>query len=207
MTKQSLSRMIIFMTVFIILSAGIAGCSSPAPPSPAPTASPVPARMLSTIALSEMALQPSDFPGNYSLLEKGDRNVSEMRSWALDHGWKGGYYADYKKNEQNSPSGNIIEQVISVYPAENITLIVPDTVNSWKNWTTEDRNISVEELSLPAIGDSSRALKATDKSDNSRSYMIAFVKYDVYEQFWTNGTAADYETLRQMAGIAAAKIR
>ena len=199
--------MIIFMTVFIILSAGIAGCSSPASSSPAPSVSPVPAQILSTVAPSEMALQPLDFPGNFSLLEKGERTTSEMRDWALDHGWKGGYYTVFEKNERDSPSGTIIEQVISVYPAENITLIVPDTRNSWKNWPAEDRNVTVEELSLPAIGDSSRAMKASDTSDNSQMYMIAFVKYNVYEQLSTNGTATDYETLRQMAGIAAGKIR
>jgi hypothetical protein len=154
-----------------------------------------------------MVLQPSDFPGNFSLLEKAERNVSEMRNWSLDHGWKGGYYADYEKNNQNSPSGTIIEQVISVYPAENITLIVPDTVSTLKNWSAKDRNVSVEELSLPTIGDSSSALKVSDKSDNTQSYLIAFVKYDVYEQLWTNGTATDYETLKQLAGIAAAKIK
>jgi hypothetical protein len=32
------------------------------------------------------------------------------------------------------------------------------------------------------------------------------VKKDVYQDFWTNGTAIDYETARQLAGIAAAKI-
>ncbi|MCX6691948.1 MAG: hypothetical protein NTW33_07835 [Methanoregula sp.] len=190
------------MTILIILSAGIAGCSSPAP-----SASLVPAKNLSTIAPSEMVLQPSDFPVNVTLLEKGERNVSEMRNWALDHGWKGGYYADYEKNNLNSPTGTIIEQVISVYPAENITLIVPDTVNIWKNWSAEDRNVTVEELSLPTIGDSSSALRASDKSDHTQSYIIAFVKYDVYEQLWTNGTATDYETLKQLAGIAATKIK
>jgi len=50
-------------------------------------------------------------------------------------------------------------------------------------------------------------MKVSDKSDNSQLYMIAFVKYDVYEQLSTNGTAADYETLKQMTGIAAAKNR
>lgn len=207
MTKQSIGVMIIFMTVFIILSIGIAGCTSTAPSPQAPAASPTPAQKMSTIAPSEMALQLSDFPKNFSLLEKGERNVSEMRNWSLDHGWKGGYYTDYEKNDRNSPSGIIIEQSISIYTPENITLIIPDTISSWKNWSTEDRNVSVEELSPPAIGDSSRALRAFDKSDSTQAYMIAFVKYDVYEQLWTNGTATDYETLKQVAEIAAAKIK
>jgi hypothetical protein len=94
-----------------------------------------------------------------------------------------------------------------VYTAENITLIVPDTINTWKSWPAEDSNLTVEEIPLPTIGDSSRAMIASDRSDNSRMYMIAFVKYDVYEQLQTNGNETDFETLRQMAVTAAAKIR
>ena len=208
MAKQSINLMIIFMAVFVILSAGMAGCTSPAQSPQAPTASPVPAKTLSTIAPSEMVLQPSDFPGNFTLLEKGERNVSMMRNWSLEHGWKGGYYADYEKNNLNSPSGTIFAQSISVYPAQNITLIVPDTVNLGKIWSAKDPyDRSVEEVSLPTIGDFSSVLKISDKSENSLEYMIAFVKYDVYEEFYTNGTATDYETLVQLAGIAAAKIK
>jgi len=38
-------------------------------------------------------------------------------------------------------------------------------------------------------------------------YIIAFVKYDVYEELYANGTASDYEVLKAVAGKAAAKIR
>jgi hypothetical protein len=208
MTKPSFCLMMIFMAVFIILSAGMAGCTSPAPSSPVPAPSPVPAKTLSTITPLEMVVPLSDIPGNFTLLESGERNSSEMRTWALDHGWKGGYYADYVKNDNHSPSGTIIEQVISVYNPGNISLIVPDTVSYMKNWSAEDRtNRSVEEVALPVIGDSSSVLKISDKSDNSHEYMITFVKYDVFEQWYTNGTATDYETLQQLAGTAAAKIR
>lgn len=130
-----------------------------------------------------------------------------MRDWALDHGWKRGYYTEYVKTEGNVSEGPLFEQVISVYTAENITLIVPDTINTWNSWPAEDSNLTVEEISLPAIGDYSRAMKASDRSDNTQMYMIAFVKYDVYEQFMTNGTETDFAMLRQMAGTAAAKIR
>jgi hypothetical protein len=206
MTKPS-TGLLVFMAVFLIVSAGIAGCTT-STSQPPPAASGVPVQKLSTASPAEMALQPSEVPGNFTLLEKGERNVSEMRGWALDHGWKAGYYTDYQKNDGISPSGAIIEQVISVYPAENITLIVPDTVSLVKNWSAEDPgNVTVEELSIPAIGDSSTVLKVSDKRENSPWYMIALVKDDVYEQFYTNGTAADYETLRHLAGVAVAKIR
>ncbi len=202
MKKQSLAFMIL-MTCLIMLSVGIAGCTSQAPAAPA-----VPGTSQSTAEPSAMILQPSEIPVNFILVEKAARNVSEMNGWALDHGWKKGYSAVYQKNEPNSPNGTFIEQTISVYPAENITLIVPDTIQGWKNWSVEENNVnlSIEELLLPTIGDSSAALKVSDKSDSTQMYLIVFVKKDVFQNFLTNGTAADYEITRQLAGIAAAKI-
>lgn len=191
--------MIFLMTCFVIISLGIAGCTSQAPA----------ASKTSTIEPSEIILQPSEIPVNFTLLEKGERNVSDMSEWSLDHGWKKGYYAVFLNNDPNAIPGTVIEQYISVYTAENITLIVPDTVSGWKNWTVEenDANLSFEELSLPAIGDSSAAMKVTNTSDMSQMYSVSFTKKDVYQQFMTNGTATDYETVKQLAGIAAAKIK
>jgi len=198
MKKQSLSFMIFLMTCFVIISLGIAGCTSQAPP----------VSKTSTIEPSEMILQSSEIPANFTLVEKGQRNVSDMNDWALDHGWKKGSYAVYLTNDPNSP-GTVIEQYTSVYPAENITLIVPDTVSSWKNMTIEDYdvNVTLEELSLPTIGDSSAALKYFNKTDNSRMYVISFIKKDVFQNIFTNGTATDYETAKQLAAVAAAKIK
>ena len=132
-----------------------------------------------------------------------------MNDWSIDHGWKKGYYVSYLTNNPNALPGTVVEQYISLYPAENITLIVPNTVDSWKNWTIEENNVNltIEELTLPTIGDSSAAMKVTDKSDNSEGYLIVFVKKDVFQNIWTNGTATDYDTARQLAGIAAAKIK
>jgi hypothetical protein len=200
MTKYSIT-LIILVIFLIFLSVGIAGCSSQTP-----SASPVPDKKVSTIEPSQMALQLSDLPVNFIVLEKGERNISNMRSWAVDHGWKKGYIATYQRNNQSSLPGTIIQQVISVYSAENITLIVPDTVNTWKNISAEEKNVTIEELTLPTIGDSSSSLRAYDTSDNTQEYLIAFVKDDVYEQLYTNGTVTDYETLKKLAGIAAAKI-
>ncbi len=199
MKKQSLSFMIFLMTCFVIISLGIAGCTSQAPP----------VSKTSTIEPSEMILQPSEIPVNFTLLEKGQRNVSDMNEWALDHGWKNGYYAVFLNNDPNAIPGTVIEQYISTYPVENITLIVPDTVSGWKNWTLEENNpnLSFEELSLPTIGDSSAAMKVSNKTDNTQVYSISFIKKDVFQQFWTNGTATDYDTVKQLAGIAAAKIK
>jgi len=196
--------MIMLMTCLIILSVGIAGCTSQTPAAPV-----VPGTSQSTIEPSAMILQTSEIPANFILVEKDARNISDLNGWALDHGWKKGYYAVYQKNDPNTPNGTLIEQVISVYPAQNITLVIPDTMQGWKNWTVGENNVNltVEDLSLPTIGDSSAALKVTDNSDSTQMYVIAFIKKDVYQHFWTNGTATDFETTRQLAGIAAAKIK
>lgn len=205
MTNDYLRTMILFMAVFILLAS--AGCTSPALSSPVTAPSPVPTPGLSTVSPAEMALQPADLPGNFTLLEEGERNASQMRNWAIDHGWKRGYITHYVKNEGNVSEGTVFEQVISVYDTDNIILVVADTVNTWNSWPAEDSNVTVEEIPLPTIGDFSRAMKTSDRSDNSHMYMITFVKYDVFEHFQTNGTKTDFEMLRQMAEIAADKIR
>lgn len=209
MTSVSSSLVITVMTVFLLLTAGIAGCTSSASAPQVPAASPAPLQNHSTVAPAEMALQPSDLPAGFVLLEQGERNASEMRSRSLEHGWKGGYFAAYQKQDGTASSGSIIDQALSVYPAENITLIVPDSLQLVKTWADNDpANRSVEyDTSLPPIGDFSRGMKIADKNDNSPEYMIFFVKQDVYMELWTNGTAADYETLKNLAGVAAAKIR
>ena len=110
MTKPSTGLMILVMTVFIIFSAGIAGCSSPAPSPQIPGTSPIPTQKLSTVEPAALALQPADFPGNFSFVEKGERNVSEMRNWSLDHGWKKGYYTVYQKIDRNVLSGKDLDE-------------------------------------------------------------------------------------------------
>ena len=196
--------MTVLLTCFIILSVGIAGCTSQAPSAP-----PAPATKTSTVEPAELLLQLSDMPANFTLVEKGERNASEMNEWALDIGWKKGSYAVFQKNDPREISGATIEQYTSVYPAENISLVVPDTVQSWKIMTVEENsaNVTLEEISLPTIGDSSAALKYSNTTDNTRLYVITFSKKDVFQNLFTNGTATDFETVQQLARVAAAKIK
>lgn len=70
----------------------------------------------------------------------------------------------------------------------------------------ERMNYTIIELPSPGIGDSSRAIARFDKNDPDTVYLIAFSRYDVFEEIWGNGAAADYEMLKQAAAIAAAKI-
>jgi hypothetical protein len=205
--------LILLMAAMVILASGIAGCASTAPSAPATsaaspelTATPAPVKSLSTVEPSQMAIRLADIPTNYALREQHERNLSTMRNWAVNVGWKKGYYTSF---EIDGTSPRYLEQAISVYPLENITRIVPETVTMVKNLTTN--NYTVEELPLPGIGDTGRAFRVTDiapdNTGTNADYVIAFVKYDVYEELWTNGTAADYDTLRQVADTAAATIQ
>jgi len=198
MKKLSFYLMIVLMSVAIVLCAGIAGCTNTAPAQPAT------GQKLSTIEPAKMALQAFDLPANYTLVEEFERNASDMREWALEKGWKKGYGVSF---ETRGPDARGLDQLISVYPAENITLIVPDTVSSFKNWTVEDRNVTIEDLPSPGIGDASSAMKVIQSGEPSDVYIIAFVKYDVYEELYANGTASDYDVLKAVAGKAAAKIQ
>lgn len=198
MEKRSVSFTTLLVAGIIMLSAIIAGCSSQAP-----SASPVVETKLSTVDPAQLVLRPSEIPAMYILKEEWERDAADMNTWALDKGWKKGYGIYYEKP---APDARFFQQVISVYPAENITLIVPDTAYKWKNWSTEG-NFTVEELLSPGIGDSSSALKIMETDDPMNTYIISFVKYDVYEEFWTNGTATDYEMLKQLATAAAGKIQ
>ena len=195
MKKLSLAPMIVLMSVFIIICAGIAGCASQAP---------VTQQNLSTIEPSLMVLEPADVPANFTLVEKYERNAANMSDWALNTGWKKGYGIYYETTGRDVQG---LDQVISIYPAENITLILPQTVSGIKNWSMEDTNVTVQELPIPGVGDSSRALHISEKDDPINLYMIAFVKDDVYEELYLNGTTSDYDTLIQIAETAAAKIK
>ena len=137
------------------------------------------------------------------MIEQFERNLSDMRDWAVDKGWKKGYYVYYERTGQDA---RFLEQAVSVYPAENISLVVPDTIQGIKNWSAEE-NMTFEELPAPGIGDFSRAMKIYKAGDPETEYLVTFVKYDVFMELWTNGTATDYETLKQLAGIAAGKIQ
>jgi len=211
MTKQSLSFMTMLMTILIMLSAGIAGCTSQAPSagpaSTTSTTSPVPAATPASVTPADMVLQPQEIPGNFTLVAKGERDVSDLSDWAREHGWKKGYYAVYRKNDPNS-SGTVIRQNISVYAAQNASLAVADTIDGFADWIVKENamNQSVEKITLSPIGDASGSLKYINKGDNSGTYMIAFAKTGVFQDIQTNGTAADYETAKQFASRAAAKI-
>jgi len=209
--------MIVLLAFFILPLVAVAGCTSQTPhTTPAPSATPtslasqVPEKTLSTIEPAQMALEPSDMPGNFTVVKKGERNESMMRPWQINQGWKKGYSTALKRNDPGR-TGPQIMQFISVYPGENASRMVDYLVDGnyldlARASEAERMNNTITELPSPGIGNSSRAIVKLDKNDPDIIYLIAFSRYDVFEEIWGNGTAADYETMKQAAAIAAAKI-
>lgn len=230
MTHQYAFLMTGLIAALLVLSAGIAGCTSQAPAAGQPVAttaaplatteSPAPAAAMTSPAAATNAtavttpafpayiLQPSEIPGNFTLAEKRERQSFELSEWALAHGWTKGYTVTYRKNDTSSASAPVITQNISVYSKENATLAVADTIDEFAAWVVKENsaNMTVEKLTIDKIGDASGSLKYTDKSDNSDWYVIAFAKNGVFMDIETSGPAANYETAKQLAAIAAAKI-
>lgn len=208
---------IVIIVFFLLPLVALAGCiSQEAPASPTPTATPVPAavqmpgKSLSTIEPAQMALEPSGMPGNFTLLRKIERNESMIRPWELNQGWKKGYSAAFKRDDPGR-TGPQIAQFIGIFPRENVSRVVDYLIDGnfldlARLSDAERMNNSITELPSPGIGDYSRAIAKFDKNDPDIYYLLAFSRHDVFEEIWGNGTAADYETMRQAAAIAAANI-
>jgi len=169
--------------------------------------SPVKVSNLSTEELAERVLWPSDLPGDYLVVESRMRTTADVSPIARDLGWKGGYIVRYQPDGQAAYSGSSIQQVISVYPAENISRALPSTRYHRRMAEENHENMIVDELPDPGIGDRSTATKLSRPDDNTSACLIDFVRNDVYEQIMVYGPAPDYETAKSIAAIAAAKIR
>ena len=181
----------------IILLVCIVGCTSKTPSNPE--------IKLSTIEPSEMALQSDELPENYQIKERSEQVKSDVVKSALDLGWKKGYIVKFVQVELNNLEVTSIEQDISIYPIENINKSLSlQRVESTK-YTANNSN-RIDDLSNPNIGDQSQAYRITNKSDNSKSYAIDFIKQDVFESLRMSGTFTDYEILKELAQTAAEKI-
>jgi hypothetical protein len=164
-----------------------------------------PTNQLSTIEPSEMALQLSDLPTGYTIKERSERTTSDVDKLALDMGWIKGYTVKFQKIGTTSSDITLIQQDISIYPIDKISQNLPIVKTSLIK--ISNASYLVEPLSDPKIGDSSQVFRITISNLNMKLYLIQFVKADVYEQFEMFGTSTDYETLKNLAKIGAAKIK
>jgi len=181
----------------IILLVCIVGCTSKTPSNPE--------IKLSTIEPSEMALQSDELPENYQIKERSEQVKSDVVKSALDLGWKKGYIVKFVQVDLNNLEVTSIEQGISIYPIENINKSLSLQRDESTKYTANNSN-RIDDLSNPNIGDQSQAYRITNKSDNSKSYAIDFIKQDVFESLRMSGTFTDYEILKELAQTAAEKI-
>jgi len=201
----------------IILLVCIVGCTSTAPPTSQITKSPSslqatptpnPENKLSTIEPSEMALQLSDVPPDFTIKERSERTRSDVDKSAIAMGWKKGYYVEFKQINVPTQDSVAIIQKISVYPLNNINQLLTQNKTDLNNITAA-KKVQVAQLSDPKIGDSSQAfwVRSTDPNTPYLGFVIGFVKKDVYELIAIGGTSANYQTLKDIANKAAAKIK
>lgn len=139
----------------------------------------------------------TDLPSkeNWSLMERGERNVNDVASEAVEHNWSGGYYIQFKSSEKDEVT--YLLQSLSIYPEERILGIL--NVDFLGN----------EPLSNPSIGEHSRAFKIRETSDFGKEYVvygITFVKNNVLIDLRLMGTNTDYLQLKELALKAYDKI-
>lgn len=189
-----------YVGLLIITVVVISGCIQQ---STSPETNRESSKKLSTLEPSELILQLSDFPSNYSLRERTERVKSDISQDAINLGWKKGYYALYGKADTKLLDVLLIEHFVSVYPIENISNVLTLPKNSTEK-------VKYDELSKPNIGDASIAFRITQKDElgvEYRVYQIEFVKMDVYESLRMIGTTTDYDLLKNLSKKAEAKIR
>jgi len=155
---------------------------------------------ITTLEPSQLALQLSDLPSNYSIKERAERVKSDIIQEAINIGWQKGYYVKFVRLE-NLLDYTTIEHGISIYPIENISkvLAIP---------RYPEEGFVVEKMSKPNIGDDSNAFRITTKDEYGteyRYYMIEFIKMNVYEYLLMMGITTDYELLKELARKAEAK--
>jgi len=153
---------------------------------------------------SELALELSDFPSNFSIQERAPRVKSDVSEEGINWGWKKGYITTYVQGD-DLYGYTIINQYISIYPIENISRTIEPAVS--------DNETLVEPIEIEKIGDQSNAYKITYSEDlgdgnilETVGYQIEFIKKDVYERLIIEGATKDFELLKNLAKKSADKI-
>lgn len=151
---------------------------------------------------SEMILGVNDFPEGWNLLSRAERVKSDVSDEGLNKGWKGGYMASFGWQDSDNPFVvSRVDQYISIYPVEVLTEMLPKESNENKTY---------EALSNPKLGDASVAYKVTttdEFGDSNSFYEIIFYKKDVLVTLILDGTAQDYELLKDLAKESASLVK
>ncbi|MFZ1897493.1 hypothetical protein [Methanoregula sp.] len=197
----------------VLISAGCLSVIFPYPPVPSPTRTPAPTPVpttespVATVPVSQMALQPSDMPAEYILKDRSDLTYLEMDQMSHDLGWRAGYEITYYRINQEKYDMTNLRQVIDLYPLanmNNVFNIETGAITGQENGTTQ-----IYELPCPNMGDRTFAYRENDTQGprSITTYSIVFTNKDVYEELTMSGTTTDFETLKELARIAADKIQ
>lgn len=196
----------------VLVSAGCLSAIFPDPlpastPTPTPTPAPTPESPVATVQVSQMALQPSDIPSDYILKNRSDLPYQGMSQMSHDLGWRAGYAVTYYRINQEKYDVTGLRQVIALYPLANMNKVFD--IEKEAITSQETATVKIYELPCPKMGERTTAYRTTDNQSSASfsTYTIIFTKKDVYEDLTMGGTTTDFETLKELAQVAADKIR
>lgn len=131
---------------------------------------------------------------NWTIAERGERNINDVDSNALEYNWSGGYYINFKSSQKDEIT--YLGQSLSIYPENKILGILNTDFQG------------EEPLSNPFIGENSRAVKTrtTVFGREIIAYRITFVKNNVLVNLISSGTGTDYLKLKELAQKAYDKV-
>ena len=166
---------------------------------------PNPEIKLSTIEPSDMALQLSDVPADFTEYMRLENTRSDTNQSKLNMGWIKGYTVVYQRINSDKQQVETIVQTINVYPIENVSQVQALT----KKFALEsaNENVQVDELSDPKIGDLSQAFRLRNLNTQTTIYLLGFTKKDVDELIFARVTSADYNSIKNITKTAAEKIK
>jgi hypothetical protein len=194
----------LILVTLLICSAGCLDTLAGEPPKT--TATPVPT-IVTTAAetprvldqSSDMALQPSDLPSDYTLQDRTVIALPEVSQLARELGWRQGYYVSFYRRNGNNEIITRIWQSVNIFSSENINgVFLLEKENLREQQLTPGTRY---EIPFPAIGERSIAFRETNPLDPERpvTYTVIFTKNNVYEKITMAGTNTDYETLKRLA--------
>ena len=192
------------LVTFLICSAGCLGTPSGEPPKITVTPAPTVVTTTETIPQvpeqsSDMALQPSDLPSEYTLQDRTVIALPEVSPLARQLGWQQGYYVSFYHRDGNNEIITRIWQSVDIFSSDNINgIFLLEKEELKKEHLTPGTRY---EIPFPAVGERSIAFRETNPLDSERpvTYTVIFTKKNVYEKITMSGTSTDYETLKRLA--------
>jgi len=203
--------------ILLILISASAGCLSSIFPYPQPTPTPVQTLLVtalpttespvSTVQVSQMALQPSDMPSDYILKDRSDITYLETDQMAHNLGWRAGYSVTYYRLNRQQNDMTEVSQEIDLYPLANMN----DVFNIAQDSITAQAtgSMQVYQLPCPSMGEHTAAYRESDIENpfSIPTYTIIFTHKDVFEKLTMSGTTTDFEALKALARTASDKIQ